>query len=523
MQKATRPSGLLLASGNCSFTLFNLLLASQILAAPAPPRLEAVLRPVKLAIAATARPVGDGATAEVAVSLRDAENKPIIAPRDLTVQIEAREFSGVQRLSTAIQAGSESGRCSFPLHEGGIIEFWASHAELRPDTAFVKVKPFERSASQSAPGFASHSSSRIPDTHLGQEVSKVGQTARDIGDTTRSVQDTIHQLRSFFGSITPGSEQPAFLAGSQGRRYLSDGLDAAIIQVFLGQPVSKKTEIQLLSSGGKLDPANVTIDAGKDTGQTRLTSDRTGLIEVTFAKALPKIKLPPTNTLSFSFMPPIVRLNVRASPPQITLLETAELLVQLQDAHGKAVATDEPRPISAAIITGHAEIQAETHVIPAGEFETRIPFRPTRCGVVGVKAFADNLPAELGEVRVSLPVMLLSLSAAGGSLGGLLAAFHAGLPAAVNNGPLRRRLKHLPWWRMSVGLVTGFVLYWAFIFLSLGALPKAVLLNPFTALVSSLLGGWLGLNVFSLVLKHLHLLKTEGPLSGAGPGRPARA
>ena len=291
----------------------------------------------------------------------------------------------------------------------------------------------------------------------------------------------------------------------------------------VSQPVSKKTEIQLLSSGGKLDPANVTIDAGKDTGQTRLTSDRTGLIEVTFAKALPKIKLPPTNTLSFSFMPPIVRLNVRASPPQITLLETAELLVQLQDAHGKAVATDEPRPISAAIITGHAEIQAETHVIPAGEFETRIPFRPTRCGVVGVKAFADNLPAELGEVRVSLPVMLLSLSAAGGSLGGLLAAFHAGLPAAVNNGPLRRRLKHLPWWRMSVGLVTGFVLYWAFIFLSLGALPKAVLLNPFTALVSSLLGGWLGLNVFSLVLKHLHLLKTEGPLSGAGPGRPARA
>jgi hypothetical protein len=524
MQKSIKSTGRFPASGVGSFALFNLLLASQILAAPAAHRPEAASRPVKLAITATVSPVGDGATADVAVSLRDAENKSVVAPGDLTVRIEAREFSGVQRLSTAIKAGSESARCSFPLHEGGIIEFWASHAELRPDTTFVRLKPFAPS-SQPAPGYTPNSVSGTgaPDTHLGKEVAKVGQTAKDIGNTAKSFQDTIHQLGSFFGSIRPGSDQPAFLAGSQDRRYLADGQDAAIIQVFLGQPASKKTEIQLQSSGGKLDPPNLMIDAGKDTGQTRLTSDKTGPVVVSFAKALPKIKLPPTNTLDFRFTPPIVRLNVRASPPQITLLETAELVVQLQDAHGETVATDEPRSISTAIVQGLAVIQSPTNVIPAGKFETRFVFCPTRSGVVGVKAFADNLPAELGEVRVSLPVMLLSLSAVGGSLGGLLAAFHAGLPAAVRNGPLRRRLKNLPWWRMSVGLVTGFVLYWAFIFLSLGALPRAVLLNPFTALVSSLLGGWLGLNVFTLVLKRLHLSKGEGPMSGAAPERPARA
>ena len=517
MQKAIKTSGPLPASGIYSLTLFSLLLTSQILAAPAVPR------PVKLAIEATARLVGGGATAEVVVSLHDADNKSVIAPRDLTVQIEAREFSGVQRSPLTIKAGSQSGSCSLPLHEGGIIEFWVGHPELRPDTTFVRLKPFTLSSSQSVPGFTPHSRSGIPGTHLGREVSEVGQTARDIGDTAQSVHDTIRRLGNLFGSIKPGSEHPAFLAGSQGRRYLSDNRDAALIQVFLGQPVSKRTEIQLVSSGGKFDPPNVTIEAGKDTGQTRLTSDKTGVIEVTFAKALPKIKLPPTNALSFSFMPPIVRLNVRGSPPQITLLDTAELLVQLQDASGKAVATDEPRPISTAIVSGRAEIESQKHVIPAGEFETRIAFRPTRCGVVGVKAFADNLPAELGEVRVTLPTMLLSVSALGGSLGGLFAAFHSGLPAAVRNGPLRRRVRHLPWWRMSVGLVTGFVLYWSFIFLSLSALPQAVVLNPFSALVSSLLGGWLGLNVFTLVLKRLHVLKAEDPTTVTASERTAKA
>jgi len=517
MQKVITTWFPLTVSRNCLFTLLGLVLACQIMSA------TAASGPVKLSLVAKTHTAGDGATAEVVVSLQDAESKTAMAPRDLTVQIEARGSSGVLRSPLTIKAGASSGNCSFPLQEGGIIEFCASHPELRPDTTFVRLKAFTLSSSQPLPGFTPHSPSATRVTHLQKELAKVEQTTRDIGDTAQSIKDTVHQLGSLFRSIKPGNQQPALLAGSEDRRYLADNQDAATIQIFLGQPVSKRTEVQLVSTGGKLDPPNITIEASEDTGQTRLTSDKAGVIEVTFAKALPKIKLPPTNTLSFNFMPPIVRLNVRGSPPQITLLDTAELVVQLQDARGKAVATDEPRAISAAIVSGSAEIHSEKHVIPAGEFETRIPFRPTRCGVVGVQAFADNLAAELGEVRVTLPTMLLSVSALGGGLGGLLAAFQAGLPAAVRNGPLQRRVKHLPWWRMSVGLVTGFVLYWAFIFLSLSALPQAVILNPFSALVSSLLGGWLGLSVFTLVLKRLHLSKTEGPTPVAAPERTARA
>ncbi len=528
MKKHFNSAGLLRWSGICSLTVFALHLAGQMAAAPATAVWATIPRPVKLAISATARNVGDGTTVEVEVSLRDAANQPLTARVDLTADIEARQFSGVQKTNVIIKAGDSSGHCSVPLHEGGIIELWATQRELRPDTTLVRVKPFALASSQSVPGFTPNPPTGTPaapesGTHLGREASKIGGTARDISDAARSVHDTVHQLGSLFGLTTPGGGQPGFLAGSVGRSYLADNQDAAIIQIFLGRPVSKRTEIQLDCSSGKLEPATVAIGPGEDTGQTRLTAGKVGTITVKCVNATPKIKLPPTNTLSFSFKPPIVRLNVRASPPQISLLDTAELLVQLQDINGEPIATDEPRSISTAIVSGSAEIPSLTHAIQPGEFETRIAFRPTRCGTVGIKAFADTLPPELGEVRVSLPMMLLSLSALGGSLGGLLAAFSGGLPLGFKNGSLRRRLTYLPWWRMVVGLITGFVLYWSFIFLSFSALPKGVILNPFSALVCSLLGGWMGLNVFSLVLKRLHLLKTEEPAAAPAVPRGAKA
>jgi len=154
----------------------------------------------------------------------------------------------------------------------------------------------------------------------------------------------------------------------------------------------------------------------------------------------------------------------------------------------------------------------------------RTPGRATLRDIALVCVADALVGASFGALAVSGGILVYLFEAQGvdpRGLGGLLAAFHSGLPTAVGNGPLRRRVKHLPWWRMSVGLVTGFVLYWTFIFLSLAALPQAVLVNPFTALVSSLLGGWLGLNVFTLVLKRLHLLKTADSMSVPASGRAA--
>jgi len=462
-------------------------------------------------MSATARNTGSGAEAEVEVSLRDAANRPVPADRDLTARIEARQFSGSQSNFVIIKAGSTSARCSFRLHEGGLIELRVSHPEMRPDTTFVRLKSFAPAPAEAIPGFTPNPAGGAPDTHLGREVAKVGNTADDLTRTGKSIQDTFKMFGSWLGTVK-ASQRSAILVGSQDRRYLADGQDAAIAQIFLPVAASKKIQFRLSASGGKLDPDVLTIEADHDTTQTRLTSDRPGTIEVKCETMMPKGKLVLTNTLKFSFGPPIVRLAVRTSPPKITLLDTAELQIQLQNSRGEYEKTDEPRLISLDITHGRGEIASQTSVIAAGNYQTSIAFRPTGLGAVAIQASTDSLPAEAGQVHVTLPTMLLSVSAFGGCIGGLFAAFHTGLPASVRSGSIRRRLKYVPWWRMVVGSITGFVLYWSFIFLSFSVLPRGTILNPFSTFVFSLLGGWMGLNVFSLVLKRLHLQDADSPL-----------
>jgi hypothetical protein len=87
----------------------------------------------------------------------------------------------------------------------------------------------------------------------------------------------------------------------------------------------------------------------------------------------------------------------------------------------------------------------------------------------------------------------LGLSALGGLAGGLI-AFWVGQKSK--------------WWRIAIGLITGFVLYWAFIFGVLDFLPNAIVLNPLSAFVLSTLGGWLGTEVFTRILSRFGLVPT---------------
>jgi hypothetical protein len=59
-----------------------------------------------------------------------------------------------------------------------------------------------------------------------------------------------------------------------------------------------------------------------------------------------------------------------------------------------------------------------------------------------------------------------------------------------------------------IGVITGFVLYWGFLLGVLPLLPHfahAFVLNPFTALALTILGGWLGTQVFTPVMKRFGL------------------
>jgi len=70
---------------------------------------------------------------------------------------------------------------------------------------------------------------------------------------------------------------------------------------------------------------------------------------------------------------------------------------------------------------------------------------------------------------------------------------------------LRRRGTRWP--RIAVGGVTGFLLYWAFMFGLVRVLPPSFVLNPLSNFALSTIGGWLGTEVFALLLRWLGLSK----------------
>ncbi|MGH7599787.1 MAG: hypothetical protein ACREOI_25820, partial [bacterium] len=115
-----------------------------------------------------------------------------------------------------------------------------------------------------------------------------------------------------------------------------------------------------------------------------------------------------------------------------------------------------------------------------------------------VSASTPNLPITTFPLTVTLPLLTLALTAVGGLAGGLI-AFWTG--------------KDAKWWRIAIGLITGFVLYWAFVFGVLTVLPRTVVLNPLSAFVLSTLGGWLGTEVFAQILKRFGLVSLKQPVS----------
>ena len=144
------------------------------------------------------------------------------------------------------------------------------------------------------------------------------------------------------------------------------------------------------------------------------------------------------------------------------------------------------------IESGGSKLEEEALTIASNTYEASTLFRPYKPGAVKIIASTEGLLDATAPLIVTWPVLLLCLSGFGGLAGGLLAAWV--------------RKKELLSHRLITGLITGFVFYWAALFLTgFVALPRVLVLNQLSAVALSVIGGWLGTEVFTLVLKKLGL------------------
>ena len=277
------------------------------------------------------------------------------------------------------------------------------------------------------------------------------------------------------------------------RAFLANGKDPVTVHAFVmakGEAPLPGFRLRLFESTGTMAPVPLVIPPGAEEGTATLTWDHEGQVKVEYLGATPAVDLDGDKVMTVSFEPPIVGFELKPSPPRISLVDTCDLVLRLVDDQGRPIATKARRTVSLALESGRGEFSAREVPIEPDSSSARVTFTPVWWGPMTVTASTPNLVNVTASLEVAPPLALLGFSLAGGLLGGYVFM-------------LKRRKSKL--WRVPLGALTGVMLLWACLFLGMGLIPRAAILNPMSVFVISVFGGWLGTGVFEPILKRLGL------------------
>ncbi len=444
--------------------------------------------PVKLGVRAEKRVIHTGDRARLHVTLLDADNLPRAAAKNMEVQIIARFPSNETKNLTkiTIPAGQTDQTVDLaPFDATGVVYIWAKHPELRVGGLFLSVRP---------PGGSQHG--RLT---MALPTPPASPPSHVTGAASPAAAPRIAQPEAIAArEILTNSRYQLALRFSPQRGFLANGKDPATVLAFVetpdGEPNTEDVRVNLFDSSGTLAPTPLVVPANTGVGEAKLTSDTVGSVTVEYRGATPPTQIEGDRTLDIHFEPPIVALELKPSPEQISFVDSCDLLVQLVDETGKPIATQAPRTVSLTLTSGKGVIESKDITIAAGSADGRTTFTPTWWGSMKLAASTPNLLTHEAVVAVGPPWGLLITSLLGGLAGGFLHFLRY------------RRSKKL---RIPIGAFTGMILYWAALLFTLTTLARVALLNPISAFLLAVLGGWLGLEVFEPILKKLGLSKEK--------------
>ena len=476
-------------------------------------------RPVKLQVDPPSKPVSVGERATLNVRLVDADNRPVSAPKDFTVDIVARiPSNATETLASAVlKAGQSSMRVELPPAKAeGFVYIWAKQPELRLGGTYLRVKPPARSQ----PGGALPGRGMMPPIAEPPRSPGINtQTRVEVEKKALTLVIPVAKLAQMKAALSrpaaspsaapevpppppPASSAPPATVASTGnyllalryspqRAFLANGKDPVTVHAFVmakGDAPLPGFRLRLFDSTGTMAPVPLVIPPGAEEGTATLTWDHEGQVKVEYLGATPEVDLDGDKVMTVSFEPPIVGFELKPSPPRISLVDTCDLVLRLVDDKGRPIATKARRTVSLALAAGRGEFSASEVPIEPDSSSARVTFTPVWWGPMTVTASTPNLVNVTASLEVAPPLALLGFSLAGGLLGGYVFM-------------LKRRRSKL--WRVPLGALTGVILIWACLFLGISVLPRAAILNPISVFVISVLGGWLGTGVFEPILKRL--------------------
>lgn len=479
--------------------------------------------PVRVEVESTRLEVDAGSKTPVTVKLVDAAGNPAPPTRPVEVQITLGwSDGGSKTVPVKFKTGESTREVMVEAEGAGVVSVEATNEELLKGATMLRVRPEMRLQSftgaaaelpesveptsdnrRSRPG-APRPTVTLPESvherALPESVRERTLPRPDIGPVTTAPGEE--------SAATDGDEEDGSDAADGVQRVLelrpfpdrplrADGVDPAKIFAFLHGP-AQDSDVRLTFwwSKGQLEPTELRIPRGQLTGEAKLTSNSPGPIRVDLMNSSPELDVAGDGELQFEFHPPIDALDV-AAPSTLDVGDTAELAVDLINADGTPVQTVSSRKVRFQVLAGKVRINRPEAEIAAGDSGVRTELTADWWGDAEIEVSTPNLSKQRISVMVGLPWGLLAVTALGGTLGGLIAWTH---------GPSRRQRLVM---RLLVGLVAGLVLYWLLAYLVVPGTPDVVrevaVRNPFGAFASTVVGGWLGTEVFEIVARRLGL------------------
>jgi hypothetical protein len=493
--------------------------------------------PAKIEIAETSVPDGT-----IKLALVDPANSPAPARRDLQVEIQTKSENGEVGTSiVTIKRGQTEATGSLPIKGTGIVEVTARHPRLaqagtvvdvpKAGTHETKPSPTVRPTAKVAPLMTAEPAAstagveptgpaaRAPEhrpvrARAGSAMGRLPTmgAARAPADE-HSARDTAAPAAAPSPSpedvaVNPSAMPPppavTPVAAASGtppalklsyyptiRKLRADEHDPATVCATLPSdwPAPTDFSVYLMSDVGPLTPEPIKIPAGKVRGEGKLVATRPGVVQVWYEYSMPPAT-PPADPLKIEFTHPVWAPKLVPTSPKVTLFDSVDVAVELVNYDGTSVPADEDRKVNIRIAAGMGQLSATEVEFAPNDNQQITKFTPIKPGKVELIANANYLP-ELppAELTVVTPYGLLVLCGVGSLLGALL-VYLSDKESAT-------------WKRLVVGFITGYVLYWALLFgiILIPNFPHAFLLNPFSAVILPLFGGWLGTKVITGILQ----------------------
>lgn len=409
---------------------------------------------------------------KIQISLLNSTNEPASLKQDIEITLVIASVNAGYRdqRSLKMAAGQAWTTINLQLPNAEIYSITASTPQLRPSSVFLSVVRGDR-ASTYGPG------GTLLNANFGLPVEQGPLTL---------VQDR--------------QRQEVIILISPSREVMADGVDAALVSALsVGRAAEADIRISLHSSLGFFDcPSKdkpipcpdypLILPKGLTQVVAQLKSTQMGASSIDAVPGTPNVDLDYAPA-TVQFGPPITKIAAEASPPEITLVDRSQLILHLTDEQGRIYVPSHPKRISVSIARGdgHLDPDSNSITLTPPNHTAEMWFIPGfRIGDTELTASTDQLRSINLHVRVRAPLALLLIAAMGGLIGGAIFI-------SVHRQARRSRI--------VIGAITGFIFYWAVVFGVITTKSSLLVVSPLSDFAISVIGGWMGTEVFSVILK----------------------